>query len=278
MVEPAQPHISVRRQCQLLGINRTSLYYEPHAETVDNLALMRLLDEQYTRYPFYGVRRMTAWLVQQGYTVNEKRVRRLLRKMGLLALHPKPRLSQPAPGAQVYPYLLRGVAIERVNQVWSTDITYIRLLTGFIYLVAIIDWYSRYVLAWEVSNTLESSFCVAALDRALQQAAPEVFNSDQGAQFTSLVFTQRLTERDIKISMDGRGRALDNIFVERLWRSVKYEEVYVKEYRYVPDAMTGLGGYFEFYNRERLHQSLGYKTPEAVYRQGLKLAAETTLI
>ena len=268
----------MRRQCQLLGINRTSLYYEPHAETVDNLALMRLLDEQYTRYPFYGVRRMTAWLVQQGYTVNEKRVRRLLRKMGLLALHPKPRLSQPAPGAQVYPYLLRGVAIERVNQVWSTDITYIRLLTGFIYLVAIIDWYSRYVLAWEVSNTLESSFCVAALDRALQQAAPEVFNSDQGAQFTSLVFTQRLTERDIKISMDGRGRALDNIFVERLWRSVKYEEVYVKEYRYVPDAMTGLGGYFEFYNRERLHQSLGYKTPEAVYRQGLKLAAETTLI
>ena len=278
MVEPAQPHISVRRQCQLLGINRTSLYYEPHAETVDNLALMRLLDEQYTRYPFYGVRRMTAWLVQQGYTVNEKRVRRLLRKMGLLALHPKPRLSEPAPGAQVYPYLLRGVAIERVNQVWSTDITYIRLLTGFIYLVAIIDWYSRYVLAWEVSNTLESSFCVAALDRALQQAAPEVFNSDQGAQFTSLVFTQRLTERDIKISMDGRGRALDNIFVERLWRSVKYEEVDVKEYRYVPDAMTGLGGYFEFYNRERLHQSLGYKTPEAVYRQGLKLAAETTLI
>ncbi len=278
MVEAAHQRISVRRQCQLLGINRTSLYYEPHAETVDNLALMRLLDEQYTRYPFYGVRRMTAWLVQQGYTVNEKRVRRLLRKMGLLALHPKPRLSQPAPGAQVYPYLLRGVAIERVNQVWSTDITYIRLLTGFIYLVAIIDWYSRYVLAWEVSNTLESSFCVAALDRALQQAAPEVFNSDQGAQFTSLVFTQRLTERDIKISMDGRGRALDNIFVERLWRSVKYEEVYVKEYRYVPDAMTGLGGYFEFYNRERLHQSLGYKTPEAVYRQGLKLAAETTLI
>jgi len=267
----------VRRQCQLLGLNRTSLYYEPLAETVENLELMRLLDEQYTRYPFYGVRRMTAWLAQRGYTVNEKRVRRLLRKMGLLALYPKPRLSQPAQGAQVYPYLLRGVAIERVNQVWSTDITYIRLLTGFIYLVAIIDWYSRYVLAWEVSNTLESSFCVAALDRALQQAAPEVFNSDQGAQFTSLVFTERLKERDIKISMDGRGRALDNIFVERLWRSVKYEEVYLKEYRYVPEAMTGLGGYFEFYNRERLHQSLGYKTPEAVYRQGLKLAAEITL-
>ncbi len=238
---------------------------------------MRLLDEQYTRCPFYGVRRMTAWLEQLGHPVNEKRVRRLLRKMGLLAIYPKPSLSHPTVGAQVYPYLLRGVEIARVNQVWSTDITYIRLLSGFIYLVAIMDWYSRYVLAWEVSNTLESSFCVAALDRALQQAAPEVFNSDQGAQFTSLVFTARLKERDIQISMDGRGRALDNIFVERLWRSVKYEEVYLKDYRYAPDAITGLGTYFEFYNRERLHQSLGYKTPEAVYRQGLKLAAETTL-
>jgi putative transposase len=238
---------------------------------------MRLLDEQYTRAPFYGVRRMTAWLEEQGYPVNAKRVRRLLRKMGLSAMYPKPSLSQPLLGAQVYPYLLRGVAIERVNQVWSTDITYIRLLSGFIYLVAIIDWYSRYVLAWEVSNTLESSFCVAALDHALEQAAPEVFNTDQGAQFTSLVFTRRLKEQGIKISMDGRGRALDNIFVERLWRSVKYEEVYVKDYRYVPDAIRGLRAYFEFYNRERLHQSLDYRTPEAVYRQGLKLAAGTTL-
>jgi len=278
LVEPAHLHISVRRQCQLLGINRTSLYYEPPTETLENLKLMRLLDEQYTRYPFYGVRRMTAWLEQQGHTVNEKRVRRLLRKMGLLAVYPKPCVSRPAPGAQVYPYLLRHVAIERVNQVWSTDITYIRLCSGFIYLVAIIDWYSRYVLAWEVSNTLESSFCIAALDRALQQAEPEVFNSDQGAQFTSLAFTKRLQERRIKISMDGRGRALDNIFIERLWRSVKYEEVYLKDYRHVPDAIGGLGAYFEFYNRERLHQSLDYKTPEAVYRQGLKLAAETTLI
>jgi len=238
---------------------------------------MRLLDEQYTRCPFYGVRRMRAWLESGGYTVNEKRVRRLLRKMGLLAIYPKPCVSQPATGAQVYPYLLRKTRIERVNQVWSTDITYIRLLQGFIYLVAIMDWHSRYVLAWEVSNTLESSFCIAALDRALQQAEPEIFNSDQGAQFTSLTFTERLLQHGIKISMDGRGRALDNIFVERLWRSVKYEEVYLKEYRYAPDAITGLGGYFEFYNRERLHQSLGYKTPEAVYRQGLKLAAETTL-
>jgi putative transposase len=238
---------------------------------------MRLLDEQYTRCPFYGVRRMTAWLELQGHEVNAKRVRRLLRKMGLLAIYPKPSLSQPGAGAQVYPYLLRGVEIARVNQVWSTDITYIRLFSGFIYLVAIMDWYSRYVLAWEVSNTLESSFCVAALDRALQQGEPEVFNSDQGAQFTSLVFTARLTERDIRISMDGRGRALDNIFVERLWRSVKYEEVYLKDYRYLPEAMTGLRTYFEFYNRERLHQSLNYQTPEAVYRHGLKQAAETTL-
>ena len=238
---------------------------------------MRLLDEQYTRCPFYGVRRMTAWLDQQGYAVNAKRVRRLLRKMGLLAIYPKPSLSQPAVGVQIYPYLLRGVEIERVNQVWSTDITYIRLLSGFIYLVAIIDWYSRYVLAWEISNTLESSFCVAALERALLHAQPEIFNSDQGAQFTSQMFTERLVQHGIKISMDGRGRALDNIFVERLWRSVKYEEVYLKDYRHVPDAISGLGGYFRFYNGERLHQSLAYQTPAAVYRQGINQAAETTL-
>jgi putative transposase len=211
LVEPQHQQISVRRQCQLLGLNRTSLYYAPRAETVENLLLMRLLDEQYTRCPFYGVRRMTAWLARQGYPANDTRVRRLLRTMGLLAMYPRPSVSQPAAGAQVYPYLLRGVAIERVNQVWSTAITYIRLLSGFIYLVAIIDWYSRYVLSWEVSNTLESSFCVAALDRALQQAAPEVFNSDQGAQFTRRAFTARLKEHDIQISMDGRGRALDNI-------------------------------------------------------------------
>ncbi len=208
MVELRHEQISVRRQCQLLGLNRATLYYEPQTETVEHLELMRLLDEQYTRCPFYGVRRMRAWLACQGHTVNEKRVRRLSRKMGLLAIYPKPSFSQPTVGAKVYPYLLRGVEIERVNQVWSTDITYIRLLSGFIYLVAIMDWYSRYVLAWEVSNTLESSFCVAALDRALQRAEPEVFNSDQGAQFTSLVFTARLKERDIRISMDGRGRAL----------------------------------------------------------------------
>jgi putative transposase len=276
-VEPNHQRISLRRQCQLLGLHRSGLYYEPQAESAWNLELMRLLDEQYTRTPFYGVRRMTAWLQAQGQQVNEKRVRRLLRQMGLLAIYQKPPLSQPAQGAQSYPYLLRGVEIERVNQVWSTDITYIRLLSGFLYLVAIMDWYSRYVLAWEVSNALESSFCVAALDRALCAARPEVFNSDQGSQFTSLVFTGRLKAEGIAISMDGRGRALDNIFVERLWRSVKYEEVYLKDYRHAGDALKGLHQYFEFYNRERLHQSLDYRTPETVYRQGIKHAAKTTL-
>ena len=277
MIEPDQPQISLRRQCRLLGVHRSGLYYQPCLESRENLLLMRLLDEQYTRCPFYGVRRMTAWLQQQGYVANEKRVRRLLRKMGLLAVYPAPSVSQPAKGAQKYPYLLRDVAITRVNQVWSTDITYIRLLSGFIYLVAVMDWHSRYVLSWEVSNTLESSFCVAALDRALLLAQPEIFNSDQGAQFTSLSFTERLLARGIQISMDGRGRALDNIFVERLWRSVKYEEVYLKDYRQVPDAIGGLSGYFGFYNGERLHQSLDYQTPATVYRQGFNQAAKTTL-
>lgn len=239
---------------------------------------MRLLDEQYTRCPFYGVLRMTAWLMQQGYGVNPKRVRRLLRDMGLMALYPKPNLSQPQAGAQVYPYLLRGMKIDHVDQVWSTDITYVRLQQGFVYLVAILDWHSRYVLAWEVSVSLDSSFCVSALEGALSKAQPEIFNTDQGAQFTSLGFTQKLLERGIRISMDGRGRALDNIFVERLWRSVKYEEVYLKDYRSVQEAIEGLRRYFEFYNRERLHQSLNYQTPAAVYRQGRERAAITTLI
>jgi putative transposase len=226
---------------------------------------MRLLDEQYTRTPFYGTRRMTAWLHTQGYPVNRKRVSRLLRTMGLEAIYPKPRLSQPGQVQQRYPYLLRDVAIERVDQVWSTDITYIRLARGFIYLVAIIDWFSRYVLAWEVSVTLDTSFCLEALDRALCQASPEIFNSDQGVQFTSAEFTKRLEAASIRISWDGRGRALDNIFVERLWRSVKYEEVYLKDYQSVPEAIRGLRDYFTFYNHHRLHQALGYQTPAQVY-------------
>lgn len=228
---------------------------------------MNMLDEQYTATPFYGVRRMTAWLKQQGDEVNEKRVRRLLREMGLEAIYPKPSLSQPSLGAEVYPYLLREVEIKQVDQVWSTDITYIRLVSGFIYLMAILDWYSRYVLEWEVSITLDSSFCLVALERALRRGQPLIFNTDQGSQFTSQSFTGKLLAADIQISMDGRGRALDNIFVERIWRSVKYEEVYLKDYENVMEAKQGLSDYFEFYNCERWHQSLGYQTPETVYRQ-----------
>jgi putative transposase len=271
LVELAQPEISLGRQCELLGLARSSLYYHERGESERNLKLLRLLDEQYTRTPFYGVRRLTAWLGTQGEVVNEKRVRRLLRVLGLQAIYPKPRLSEAAPGHKIYPYLLRNVAITRVNQVWSTDITYIRLRQGFIYLVAVIDWFSRYVLSWEVSVTMESSFCTAALDWALRTARPEIFNTDQGAQFTSQEFTGRLLDQGIMISMDGRGRALDNIFSERLWRSVKYEEVYLHDYQGARAAVRGLGHYFQFYNHERLHQSLGYKTPAAIYGAGLRL-------
>lgn len=257
----------MRRQCALLGLSRARLYYEPRRESAENLWLMRLLDEPYTRTPYYGIRRMTAWLRTQGYQVNHKRVQRLLRLMGLEAIYQKPHPGPLVGAQQVYPYLLRGVNIARVNQVWSTDITYIRLRHGFVYLVAILDWFSRYVVAWEVSVTLDSNFCISALERALVHAQPEIFNSDQGAQFTSLAFAARLKARGIHISMDGRGRALDNILVERLWRTVKYEEVYLHDYRSVPDAICHLGRYFTFYNGERLHQALNYQTPEAVYRQ-----------
>lgn len=226
---------------------------------------MRLLDEQYTRTPFYGVRRMRYWLSAQGYRVNVKRVRRLLRQMGLEAIYPKPRLSQPGPGHRIYPYRLRGVKIERANQVWASDITYIRLRQGFIYLVAILDWFSRYVLGWEVSTSLESAFCLAALEWGLRTGCPEIFNTDQGAQFTSEDFTGRLERSGVTISMDGRGRAMDNIFVERLWRSVKYEEVYLHDYEDVRDAVRNLGSYFLFYNHERPHQALGYRTPATIY-------------
>jgi len=267
LIEPSDESLSVRRQCELVGLSRGSFYYQPQPESEENLQLLRLLDEQYTRTPFYGIRRMTAWLETQGQQANHKRVRRLLRLMGLEAIYQKPRLSQPGIGHRIYPYLLRGLKIERINQVWSTDITYIRLRGGFVYLVAVIDWYSRYVLSWEVSVTLDSEFCLSALHRALAVARPEIFNTDQGVQFTSQAFTGMLKEHQIAISMDGRGRALDNIFVERLWRSVKYEEVYPHDYEGVPQAIAGLGNYFTFYNRERLHQSLKYKTPEAVYRQ-----------
>lgn len=255
------------RQCELVGLARSSYYYHPMPESEENLLLMRLLDEQYTRTPFYGIKKMTAWLHTQDYEVNHKRVARLLREMGLMAIYPAPRLSQPGEQTVRYPYLLRGLSIDRVNQVWSTDITYIRLQRGFLYLVAIIDWFSRYVLAWRTSITLETAFCLEALEQAFESARPEIFNNDQGSQFTSTEFTNRLKAADVRISWDGRGRALDNIFVERLWRSVKYEEVYLKDYQSVLDAESGLNAYFQFYNQDRLHQALDYQTPTQVYYQ-----------
>lgn len=266
-IEGNHPQISQRRQCQLLEVSRSGLYYEARPDSEESLRLLRLLDEQYTRTPFYGIRRMTAWLRQQGEGVNHKRVARLMRRMGLEAIYPKPRLSDPARGHRIFPYLLRGVKITRPNQVWSTDITYIRMKQGFVYLMAILDWYSRYVVAWEVSVSLDLNFCLTALEWALKTVCPEIFNTDHGAQFTSHEFTGRLQAQDIAISMDGRGRALDNIFVERLWRSVKYEEVYLKDYETVPQAISSLSNYFRFYNHERLHQSLGYRTPAALYSQ-----------
>jgi putative transposase len=249
----------------LTGISRSGWYYEGEPETGENLRLMRLIDEQYTRTPFYGIRKMTRWLCEQGYVVNAKRIRRLMRLMGLEAIYRKPRLSVPGPGHRIYPYRLSGLKINRPNQVWSSDITYIRLHQGFVYLVAVMDWFSRYVLAWEVSISMETSFCLAALDWALQSGQPDIFNTDQGSQFTSEEFTGRLEAQGIDISMDGRGRATDNIFIERLWRTVKYEEVYLKDYLDVLETVANLRKYFVFYNHERLHQALGYQTPAAIY-------------
>jgi len=270
MIELGHPEISVRRQCALLGISRSGFYYEPAALSEENLLLTRLLDEQYTRTPFYGVRRMTRWLHSLGYGVDVKRVRRLLRLMGLEAIYPKPRLSVGGPENRKFPYLLRGLDIRRPNQVWCSDITYLRLRHGFAYLVAIMDWFSRYVLSWEVSNTLEADFCVSALDAALRVARPEISNTDQGSQFTSEGYLGRLEGAGVRISMDGRGRFLDNIFVERLWRTVKYEDIFIHDYETVADARAGLRGYFPFYNDERFHQSLDYQTPAQVYWQGAR--------
>ena len=265
-MEREHPEISVRRQCELLGIHRSGLYYEPVGESAENLLLMRLLDEQYTRTPFYGSRRMTEWLATQSHVVNRKRVSRLMELLGIEAVYPKPKLSQPGEGHRIYPYLLRDVTVERVNQVWSTDITYIRMAQGFLYLVAVMDWFSRYVLSWSLSLTMEVDFCIEALQRALRRGQPEIFNSDQGSQFTSEKFTGVMAERQVAISMDGRGRCMDNIFVERLWRSLKYEEVYLKDYASVAEARAGIDRYFQFYNHQRLHQSLDYRTPAGVYQ------------
>ncbi len=256
---------AIYRQCELLGLSRSSYYYSPGEETEYNLMLMKLIDEQYTRVPFYGSRRMTAWLRREGYQVNRKRVQRLMHLMGIEAIYPKPCLSKPSAVYKKYPYLLNGLNIDHPDYVWCADITYIRLAHGFVYLVAIMDWYSRYVLAWELSNTLDKEFCIEALESALGVAKPDIFNTDQGSQFTSHDFTKKLEDSGVRVSMDGRGRVFDNIFVERLWRTVKYEEIYLNDYRTVREALSSLKRYLDFYNTLRLHSSLGYKTPYEVY-------------
>jgi putative transposase len=267
--------LSICKQCELLGVGRSSWYYEPRAESTDNMVLMRELDRLYTRWPFYGVRRMTLALQAQGWPVNHKRTRRLMRIMGLEAIYPKPRLSCNGDAHPRFPYLLKGLTIERSNQVWCSDITYIGLAGGFIYLFALMDWYSRYVLEWELSNTLESNFCVRALRRALKKyMPPQISNTDQGVQFTSAGWIDVLTEHQIAISMDGRDRVFDNIFVERLWRSLKYEEVYLNEYRSVTDAWRGISEYFSFYNDQRPHSSLENQPPAAVYCRTLQNSNE----
>lgn len=265
LVEPRHPQIPISRQCELLALPRSSYYRPMSTESLLNLELMKLIDEEYTRHPFYGSRRIAAWLQNAGYDVNRKRVQRLMRKMGIEALYPKRNLSKAANGHKVYPYLLRGVKIMQPNQVWSTDITYIRMQNGFIYLTAVIDWFSRFVLSWGLSNSLDSEFCLEALEMAMAKGKPKIFNTDQGAQYTSKAFTGVLENAGISISMDGRGRALDNVFVERLWRTVKYEEVYLKNYETVSEAYCSLDKYFTFYNEQRLHQALDYRKPIEAY-------------
>lgn len=250
----------------MLGLDRSGLYYEPTGESPENLRLMRLIDEQYLVTPFYGSRRMAAWLERRGESVNRKRVQRLMRIMGLEAIHPGPKATARHSDHKIYPYLLRDVPIDRRDHVWSTDVTYLPLEGGYMFLAAVIDWHSRFVLSWRLSNTLDGRFCLDALNAALEEGRPEIFNTDQGAQFTARAFTGRLEEAGVAISMDGRGRALDNVFVERLWRSLKYEEVYLKAYQDVAELQAGLANWFAFYNHERPHQSLAYRTPAEVYR------------
>lgn len=265
MIEPIHPDLSIRRQCELLGLSRSTYYYVPATETSFNLQLMRLIDEQYMRTPFYGYPKMTVHLRRLGYQVNRKRIYRLMRKMGLQAIYPKPRTTVAGRGHKLYPYLLRDLEITQPDQAWAADITYVPMQLGFMYLVAIIDWFSRYVIAWQLSNSLEGDFCLQALEYALTSGRPEIFNTDQGAQFTAREFTGCLEAAGVRISMDGLGRVLDNIFIERLWRSVKYEDIYLKEYAAVPDLVDGLIDYFRFYNTARPHQSLGYRVPAEVY-------------
>lgn len=265
MVERGNKVISVKRQCELLGINRGGLYYKPRPADADDHALRQLIDEEYTNHPFYGQRRMRVFLNGKFWQVGRVRIRRLMAELGLAAICPKRNLSRPGKNAKKYPYLLRDYAITRPFEVWSIDITYIRLAQGYAYLVAIIDWHSRHVVSWELSNTLDSWFCVEAAKRALSTGTPDIFNMDQGSQFTSEAFLRVFAGSGVQISMDGKGRALDNIFIERLWRTVKYEEVYPRQYRDMSEAREKLAKYFEYYNTVRPHQSLGYKTPEEVH-------------
>lgn len=269
LIEPAHQQISIVRQCKLLELPRSSYYYEPCRESAENLALMRLMDEQYLATPFYGYRRMAAHLRLDGHGVGEERIRRLMRLMGIEAVYQKPRTSIANKAHPTYPYLLRNVPIERVGHVWSTDITYVPMHKGFIYLTAVIDWYSRYVLSWRLSNSMDGSFCREALLDALDgYGTPAIFNTDQGAQFTSPLFTSILSERNIRISMDGRGRAIDNVFIERLWRSVKYECLYVNSFETVAEVRAALAAYFDLHNNRKPHQALRYKTPSTVFNEG----------
>jgi putative transposase len=269
LIELDDPHLSICTKCELIGLSRSTYYLAPAVESAENLRLMRLIDEQYLKTPFYGSRRMTAFLARRGEAVNRKRVRRLMALMGLEGLPPGPRTTDAAPGVRAYPYLLRDRVLSHIDEVWSSDITYVPIRHGFMYLTAVIDWYSRYVLSWRLSNTLDGGFCLEALDEALSRGRPEIFNTDLGSQFTSREYTGRLEEAGIAVSRDGRGRALDNVFVERLWRSVKYEDIYIKDYERVTELESGLTAYFWFYDEDRPHQSLGYRTPGEVYRAGV---------
>ena len=266
MIEPHHRRLSVRRQCALLGLPRSSYYREPKTETEENLELMRLIDEEYTRHPFFGTRKMGDFLRRKGYRVNRKRIQRLMQLMGLESIAPKKRTTVPGKDHKIYPYLLRGLKIDYPNQVWCADLTYLRLRGGFVYLTVVMDWYSRYVLSWEISVTMEESFCISALERALRcSSPPEIFNTDQGSQYTGSGFTGVLKNHGIRISMDGKGRAMDNIMVERLWRTVKYEDIYIRDHESVEELVKGLRTYFEFYNHERPHQTFGGRTPAEVY-------------
>ena len=265
LMEWNNQEISLCRQCKLLSLSKGALYYEPAKLDQFSLSIMGFIDLQHIKTPFFGSRKMVAALEKCGYIVNRKRVQRLMKLMGIRTIYPKRSLSQKSKAHKIYPYLLKDIKIDNPNFVWSVDITYIQLRGGFLYLVAIIDWYSRYVLSWRLSNTLDVSFCLEALEEALDKGTPIIFNSDQGSQFTSKEFTQLLLDKGIKVSMDGRGRVFDNIFIERLWRSVKYEDVYLKGYETCKDVIDGLGSYFPFYNNQRPHQALGYKVPYEIY-------------